>query len=123
MVLPSLLPENDAPDGLDETVLAELQTDLGAELFGRLARQALSAVPEELQRLLASEQDENLAGVASAAHRLSGLLGQFGSVAVQDAAGAVEAQPGDLRARSSLRVAVAKTCEVLQERLAPEVSA
>jgi hypothetical protein len=123
MVLPSLLPEHDAPDGLDETVLDELQTDLGADLFLRLARQALAAANEELQRLLEAAQDGNHATVASVAHRLSGLLGQFGAVAVQDAAAAVEARPDHPAARSSLVAVVKEACEALQARLAPGASA
>ena len=123
MVLPSLLPEHDAPDGLDETVLDELQTDLGADLFLQLARQALAAANEELQRLLEAAQDGNHATVASVAHRLSGLLGQFGAVAVQDAAAAVEARPDDPAALATLAAAVARACSALDERLAPGTDA
>ena len=118
MVLPSLLPENDAPDGLDETVLAELRTDLGVELFVRLARQAQAAAPAELQRLFMADRQGDHAGVASAAHRLSGLLGQFGASAVQDAAAAVEALPDDPAARAALAVAVTRACARLDDHLA-----
>lgn len=123
MVLPSLLPDLDAPDILDETVLAELRTDLGAELFPRLARQALSAAAGELQQLLAAAQVGDHATVASIAHRLSGLLGQFGAVTVQDAAAAVEAGPEDPAARAALATAVTRACAVLGDRLAPGAGA
>jgi HPt (histidine-containing phosphotransfer) domain-containing protein len=123
MVLPSLFPDHDVPDGLDETVLAELRTDLGAELFLRLAGQALAVAPEELQQLHRAATDTRPAGVASAAHRLSGLLGQFGAIAVQEAAAAVEAQPDDPAARAALAAAVARACAALSDRLAPGAGA
>jgi HPt (histidine-containing phosphotransfer) domain-containing protein len=113
MVQPRPFPEHDAPDGLDETVLEELQTDLGAELFLRLARQALAAAAEELQQLHKAATDARPAGVASAAHRLSGLLGQFGAIAVQDVAATVETRPDDAAARAALAAAVARACEAL----------
>ncbi len=118
MVLPSLFPARDASDSLDETVLAELRTDLGTELFVQLAGQALTAATEELQRLLAAAQEGNHAAVASAAHRLAGVLGQFGAIAAQDAAGAVEARPEDPAARDALAAVVTRACAALGDRLA-----
>ncbi|MFO1161071.1 MAG: ATP-binding protein [Reyranellaceae bacterium] len=77
-------------DELDKAALAELSDAVGAESFERLVNSFLDDAGRTLGELRTQAANRSPSGLRSAAHRLTGLFGQFGAIHAADAALAVE---------------------------------
>jgi signal transduction histidine kinase/DNA-binding NarL/FixJ family response regulator len=110
-----------AAGGLDRAALDELLEAVGPEAFGRLIDSFVRDATRALDELRdAGAQPARLRG---AAHRLAGLLGQFGATDAADAAVAVErAGDDDVRARAEVLVSTAEAA-ILAVRAIPSVAA
>jgi HPt (histidine-containing phosphotransfer) domain-containing protein len=88
-------------DELDKSAFSELYDTVGAEVFARLVESFLNEATRSLDEVRTEVAGNDADRVRTAAHRLSGLFGQFGAQRAADAARAVElADDEDVGARS-----------------------
>lgn len=86
---------------LDKSAFSELYDTVGAEVFARLVESFLNEATRSLDEVRTEVAGNDAGRVRAAAHRLSGLFGQFGAQRAADAARAVElADDEDVGARS-----------------------
>ncbi|MFO1099314.1 MAG: ATP-binding protein [Xanthobacteraceae bacterium] len=88
-------------DELDKSAFSELYDTVGAEVFARLVESFLNEATRSLDEVRTEAAGDDADRVRAAAHRLTGLFGQFGAQRAADAARAVElADDKDIGARS-----------------------
>ena len=81
---------NTLPD-IDQEMIAQLKEAVGDDIFARLRDKCIANSTERLDALSAAMASGNVDQVRACAHALAGLFAQFGLVAVERAARAVEA--------------------------------
>jgi len=99
-VVPDAAPDMAAAAGesdseLDRAALAELSAAVGEDSFQRLVNSFIEDATRTVGELRAHAAARSPAGLRSAAHRLTGLFGQFGAIHAADAALAVERAADD----------------------------
>jgi HPt (histidine-containing phosphotransfer) domain-containing protein len=81
---------NTLPD-IDQEMITQLREAVGDDIFARLRDKCIANSTERLDALNAAMAGGDVDQVRACAHALAGLFAQFGLVAVEQAARAVEA--------------------------------
>ncbi|MCA0303076.1 MAG: response regulator [Proteobacteria bacterium] len=84
-----------AAPAIDSDVLAELREAVGPDSFRRLLGHFQRDVQESLDEIAAGHAAHDAGRVRKAAHRLTGLFGQFGALGAAEATAAIEAAGDD----------------------------
>jgi PAS domain S-box-containing protein len=99
-------PEGGAPDEIDDAVLADLRAALGEEAFRGLVAELVADAGRHLGGLKDRLEADDEAGLRREAHRLAGLLGQFGCSRAADLCGALETAPSPTASTDEVRHAI-----------------
>lgn len=81
---------NTLPD-IDQEMIAQLKEAVGDDIFARLRDKCIANSTERLDAMGAAMANGDFDQIRACAHALAGLFSQFGLVAVEQAARAVEA--------------------------------